>query len=67
MKIGGIADDFTGASDIALMLAEAGMDATQYIGVPKGDADPAVQAGVVALKSRTAPVDEAVAASLASM
>ncbi|GAB5446783.1 3-oxo-tetronate kinase [Gymnodinialimonas sp.] len=63
MKIGVIADDFTGASDIALTLAEAGMDVAQFIGVPSGPADPAIGAGVVALKSRTAPVQAAVAQS----
>ncbi|MEO1681265.1 MAG: 3-oxo-tetronate kinase [Pseudomonadota bacterium] len=66
MKIGVIADDFTGASDIALTLAEAGMAVTQFIGVPHGSSDAALGAGVVALKSRSAPVDEAVADSLAA-
>ena len=65
MKIGVIADDFTGASDIALTLAEAGMRTAQFNGVPKGPVG-AVEAGVVALKSRTAPVAEAVADSLAA-
>lgn len=64
MKIGVIADDFTGASDIALTLAEAGMSVAQFIGVPGGKADPDLDAGVVALKSRTAPVADAVSASL---
>lgn len=66
MKLGVIADDFTGASDIALTIAEAGMSVTQFIGVPDGPADPALGAGVVALKSRTAPVAEAVSQSLAA-
>ncbi len=66
MKIGVVADDFTGASDIALTLAEAGMSTAQYIGVPEGPADPDLGAGVVALKSRTAPVAEAVSQSLAA-
>jgi len=64
MKIGVIADDFTGASDIALTLAEAGMPTAQFIGVPSGDADPGLGAGVVALKSRTAPVEQALQASM---
>lgn len=64
MKIGVIADDFTGASDIALTLAEGGMQTAQFIGVPDTPAD--VDAGVIALKSRTAPVDQAVADSLAA-
>ena len=66
MKIGVIADDFTGASDIALTLAEAGLRTVQYNGVPTGTADPGAEAGVVALKSRTAPVHMAVAQSLAA-
>lgn len=66
MKIGVIADDFTGASDIALTLAEAGMNVAQFVGVPSGSCDPALEAGVVALKSRTAPVDAAVTASVAA-
>lgn len=63
MKLGVIADDFTGASDIALTLAEGGMRVAQFVGVPEGAVD-AVDAGVVSLKSRTAPLDEAIADSL---
>lgn len=66
MKLGIIADDFTGASDIALTIAEAGMSVTQFIGIPEGDAASGTDAGVVALKSRTAPVAEAVTDSLAA-
>jgi 3-dehydrotetronate 4-kinase len=66
MKIGVIADDFTGASDIALTLAETGMPVAQFIGIPTAPANPELDAGVVALKSRTAPVADAVAGSLAA-
>ncbi len=66
MKLGIIADDFTGASDIGLTLAEAGMTVAQFIGVPNAPADPDLNAGVVALKSRTAPVDDAIKTSLAA-
>lgn len=66
MKIGVIADDFTGASDIALTLAEGGMEVAQFVGIPCGAAEAGLDGGVVALKSRTAPVDEAVAQSLAA-
>lgn len=66
MKLGIIADDFTGASDIGLTLAEAGMSVAQFIGVPDVPADPGIDAGVVALKSRTAPVADAIRASLAA-
>ncbi len=65
MKLGVIADDFTGASDIALTLVEGGMSVAQFNGIPTGDV-PAVDAGVVSLKSRTAPVDEAISQSLAA-
>ena len=63
MKIGVIADDFTGASDIALTLAEGGMRVAQFTAVPDGPAAAELDAGVVALKSRTAPVNDAIAAS----
>lgn len=66
MKLGVIADDFTGASDIALTLAEGGMPTVQYVGIPATRAAPDVAAGVVALKSRTIPVTDAVTQSLAA-
>lgn len=66
MKIGIVADDFTGASDIGLTLAENGLRVAQFVGVPGRAAPEELEAGVVALKSRTAPVDEAVAESLAA-
>ncbi len=64
MKLGVIADDFTGASDIALMLSEGGMTAAQYVGVPDVPALASVDAGIISLKSRTIPAAEAVAQSL---
>jgi uncharacterized protein YgbK (DUF1537 family) len=66
LKLGCIADDFTGATDLANNLVRAGMRVVQTIGVPQAhDAPvPGVDAIVVALKSRTAPVGEAVAQSL---
>ncbi len=84
LKLGCIADDFTGATDLANNLVRAGMRVVQTIGVPGGgsgsaggggasasasagaDLD-AVDAVVVALKSRTAPVTDAVAQSLQAM
>lgn len=66
MKLGVIADDFTGASDIALTLAEGGMSCVQYVGVPAGPAQGSVEAGIVSLKSRTIPADDAVAQSLSA-
>lgn len=67
MILGVIGDDFTGSSDIGLILADGGMATVQYIGVPDTPADAAVQAGVVALKTRSIPVAEAVAQSLAAL
>ena len=66
MLLGCIADDLTGASDIALMLARGGMRTVQTVGVPQG-ALPYADAVVVSLKSRTAPVAEAVRDSLAAL
>ena len=65
MILGCIADDFTGGTDLANNLVRAGMRTVQLIGVPEGEA-PGCDAAVVALKSRTAPVDQAVAQSLAA-
>jgi len=67
MLLGCIGDDFTGSSDLANTLAKGGMRVVQYCGVPIGPADPAVEAGVVALKSRTIPVHEAVEKSLLAL
>ena len=66
MILGAIADDFTGASDLANTLAKGGMATFLYAGIPARDADAAAAAGVVALKSRTIPAAEAVAQSLAA-
>ena len=65
LKLGCIADDVTGATDLANNLVRAGMRAVQTIGVPVQPID-GVDAVVVALKSRAAPVAEAVAQSLAA-
>jgi uncharacterized protein YgbK (DUF1537 family) len=67
MLLGCIADDFTGASDLANTLAKGGMATTQFVGVPKGDARKDCEAGIVALKSRTIPAHEAVSQSLAAL
>ena len=68
MLLGCIADDFTGATDLASMLVRAGMRTVQTIGVPD---DARLAAGadavVVALKSRTIPAAEAVSQSLAAL
>lgn len=67
MKLGAIGDDFTGSSDLGLMLAEGGMKAVQYVGVPNGPAAPDVEAGIIALKTRSVPVEDAVNQSLAAL
>ncbi len=66
--LGCIADDFTGATDLASMLVRNGMRTVQVIGVPgAGDSPPAADAIVVALKSRTTPPGDAVRDSLAAL
>jgi uncharacterized protein YgbK (DUF1537 family) len=65
--LGCIADDFTGATDLANNLVRAGMRVVQAIGVPAQPLDVAADAVVVALKSRTIAPQEAVAQSLAAL
>ncbi|WP_390347825.1 3-oxo-tetronate kinase [Variovorax boronicumulans] len=64
LVLGCIADDFTGATDLANNLVRAGMRVVQTIGVPEGPLDVDVDAVVVALKSRTIAPAEAIAQSL---
>jgi len=65
LLLGSIADDFTGATDLANTLVKHGMSAVQVIGVPTGPL-PEADAVVIALKIRTAPVAEAVGQALAA-
>lgn len=67
MLLGCIGDDFTGSSDLANTLAKGGMRTVQYNGVPKSDSDRSVDAGVVALKTRSISAGEAVTQSLAAL
>ena len=67
MVLGCIADDFTGATDLANNLVRGGMRVVQAIGVPAQPLDAQADAVVVALKSRTLPVHEAIAQSLAAL
>ena len=62
--LGCIADDFTGATDLANNLVRAGMRTVQTIGVPESADAVVADAIVVALKSRTVPATDAVAQSL---
>ena len=65
--LGCIADDLTGATDLASMLVSGGMRTIQVIGVPPANQPlPKADAIVVALKSRTIPAAEAVKQSLAA-
>ncbi|TQF76309.1 four-carbon acid sugar kinase family protein [Elioraea sp. Yellowstone] len=66
--LGCVADDFTGATDLASTLVKEGARTVQLLGVPRPE-DPVPEADVivVALKSRTAPVHEAVAESVAAL
>ncbi len=65
--LGCIADDFTGATDLANNLVRAGMCAVQTIGIPEGPLSAQADAVVVALKSRTIAPADAVAQSLAAL
>jgi uncharacterized protein YgbK (DUF1537 family) len=65
--LGCIADDFTGATDLANNLVRAGMRVAQTIGVPDAALSAEVDAVVVALKSRTIAPADAVAQSLAAL
>ncbi len=65
--LGCIADDFTGATDLANNLVRAGMRVVQTIGVPYSPLDIDVDAVVVALKSRTIAPKDAVVQSLAAL
>src|SRR4051812_12498167 len=65
--LGCIADDFTGATDLASTLVKNGMRTVQLMGVPRGAAPLESDAIVIAQKTRTAPAAEAVAASLAAL
>ncbi|MBK1711469.1 3-oxo-tetronate kinase [Rubrivivax gelatinosus] len=67
LKLGCIADDSTGATDLANNLVRAGMRVVQTIGVPPGPLDADVDAVVVALKSRTIAAEDAVAQSVAAL
>ena len=72
MLLGVIADDFTGASDIANTLAkglpgQGGLRTAQFLGLPTGRASDDIEAGVVALKSRSIPAADAVRQSLAAL
>ncbi|HBO38644.1 MAG TPA: hypothetical protein DD638_08250 [Pasteurellaceae bacterium] len=65
--LGVIADDFTGASDIASFLVENGLATVQMNGVPTKPLQSGVDAIVISLKSRSNPAHEAVEQSLQAL
>jgi uncharacterized protein YgbK (DUF1537 family) len=66
MLLGCIADDLTGATDLADTLVRSGMATALVVGVPRG-ALPHSDAVVMALKTRTAPPEAAVVDSRAAL
>ena len=67
MLLGVIADDFTGATDIASFLVENGLSTVQLNGVPQEELPLEVQAVVISLKSRSCPAAQAVEQSLQAL
>ena len=68
LLLGSVADDFTGATDLCNTLVKAGMRTIQLLGVPRPNLEvPDCDAIVVALKSRSNPVGEAITMSLAAL
>lgn len=69
VMLGCIADDFTGATDLAGLLARSGIKVSLRMGVPTSAPEETETAAfeVIALKSRTAPVEEAVAETRAAL
>jgi 3-dehydrotetronate 4-kinase len=63
--LGAIADDVTGGTDLGSVLRRAGLSVVQTLGVPR-HAIPAADAVVISLKTRTAPVADAVESSVAA-
>lgn len=61
---GAIADDFTGASDLAALLARSGAEVRLRLGVPSAPADQTADFEIIALKSRTCAVEQAISESL---
>lgn len=65
IRLGIIADDFTGATDIASFMALSGWQVIQLNGIPDETLDiSTADAVVISLKSRSCPAEEAIALSL---
>lgn len=72
MLLGVIADDFTGASDIANTISkglpgQGGLKTAQFLGIPAADSPADIEAGVISLKSRSIPAEQAIEQSLAAL
>ncbi|MGK3126120.1 3-oxo-tetronate kinase [Candidatus Pantoea formicae] len=67
MRLGVIADDFTGATDIASFLVQNGLPTIQFNGVPASHDELSAQAIVISLKSRSCPAQQAIDQSLAAL
>lgn len=67
LKLGVIADDFTGATDIAGFLVAGGLKTVQLNGVPLAQALPETDAIVISLKTRSIEPARAVEESLAAL
>ena len=65
--LGCIADDFTGATDLAGLLARSGVHVSLRLGVPEAPPSDTAPFEVIALKCRTAPVADAVAECRAAL
>ena len=65
--LGCIADDFTGATDLASMLARSGVNVSLRIGVPKTEPKNTADIEVIALKTRSIPASDAVRESLSAL
>jgi 3-dehydrotetronate 4-kinase len=64
MLLGAVADDFSGASDLANTLSIGGMRTMQFVGIDTREAPPDCEAGVVALKTRSIAAEDAVSQSV---
>lgn len=64
---GAIADDLTGATDLAALLARSGVPVSLRMGIPEADTAAASPLEIIALKIRTEPADDAVAQARAAL
>ena len=65
--LGCIADDFTGATDLASMLARSGVNVSLRIGVPLSTPENTAEIEVIALKTRSISASEAIEESLSAL